>query len=73
MDKSVPAGAAILLDFISARRRAWRRLSTTKVIYGNNQNKLKKPVVSMTLAELEAKQASWSKRSATRRQARRNS
>lgn len=58
MDKTVPAGAALLLDFIGDTE-APRGYDT---IYGNNQSKLPKPITKMTLAEIQAAQPSWSKR-----------
>jgi muramidase (phage lysozyme) len=58
MDPTVPAGAARLLDFIGGIE-APRGYDT---IYGNNQGKLAKPVTSMTLAEVQSAQASWTKR-----------
>ncbi|WP_245427161.1 hypothetical protein [Mesorhizobium sp. YM1C-6-2] len=58
MDKTVPAGAAMLLDFIGGIE-APRGYDT---IYGNNQGKLPKPVTSMTLAEVQSEQGSWTKR-----------
>lgn len=57
MDKTVPAGAAILLDDIrdtevgTAERRGY------DVIYANRQDKLSKPITSMAVAELQAAQA----------------
>lgn len=58
MDKSVPAGAAMLLDFIGGIE-APKGYGT---IYGNNQDKLPKPLTSMTLAEVQASQSSWTRR-----------
>ncbi len=58
MDKTVPAGAALLLDFIGGIE-APKGYDT---VYGNNQGKLPKPVTSMTLAEIQAAQADWTKR-----------
>lgn len=57
MDKTVPAGAAMLLDFIGGIE-APRGYGT---IYGNKQHKLSKPLVEMTLAEVLAAQPGWSK------------
>ncbi len=58
MDKTVPAGAAILLDFIGdiEAPRGY------DVIYGNNQNKLPTPITKMTIGELIDAQASFTKR-----------
>ncbi|NKE77528.1 glycoside hydrolase family 104 protein [Ochrobactrum sp. MC-1LL] len=58
MDKTVPAGAALLLDFIGDIE-APRGYDT---IYGNNQDKLPKPITKMTLGELIDAQASFTKR-----------
>lgn len=58
MDKTVPAGAAMLLDVIGGIE-APRGYDT---IFGNNQGKLPKPVTSMTLAEVQSEQGSWTKR-----------
>jgi muramidase (phage lysozyme) len=57
MDKTVPAGAAYLLKFIYSIE-APKGYDT---IYGNNQGKLKKPITSMTLAEIQSAQQSWTK------------
>ena len=57
MDKTVPAGAAYLLDFIGDIE-APRGYDT---IYGNNQSKLKKPITKMTLGEIQRDQPAWSK------------
>ncbi len=58
MDKTVPAGAAILLDFIGdiEAPRGY------DVIYGNNQNKLPTPITKMTIGELIDAQSSFTKR-----------
>jgi muramidase (phage lysozyme) len=58
MDKTVPPGAALLLDFIGNIEAPLGY----ETIYGNNQRKLSKPITSMTLDELEAHQPSWTKR-----------
>jgi muramidase (phage lysozyme) len=58
MDNTVPAGAKRLLDFIGDIE-APKGYNT---IFGNNQNKLPKPVTKMTLAEIQAAQPSWTKR-----------
>ncbi|MGF3026501.1 hypothetical protein ACQVP2_27220 [Methylobacterium aquaticum] len=57
MDKNVPAGAALLLDFI-ASKEAPRGYGT---VYGNNQAKLAKPLTSMTLAEVIAAGPGWTR------------
>ena len=57
MDKTVPAGAAFLLDFIG-KIEAPRGYDT---VYGNNQRKLPKRVTSMTLYEIQQAQPRWTK------------
>jgi len=61
MDKTVPKGAAILLDFIRKTEVGTDARAGYDVIYGHNQTKLAKPVTQMTLAEIQAAQAKWSK------------
>lgn len=61
MDKSVPAGAAMLLDFIYRTETGMGPPDCYKVIYGHNQGKLAKPITSMTLDEVQAAQPGWSK------------
>lgn len=58
MDRTVPAGAALLLDFIGGIE-APRGYGT---IFGNNQGKLPTPVTSMTLAEVQLAQKGWTKK-----------
>ncbi|WP_172123238.1 hypothetical protein [Devosia sp. 919] len=58
MDKTVPAGAAILLDFIGGIE-APQGYGT---LYGNNQRVLPKPLVQMTVNEVIAAGPSWTKR-----------
>jgi len=58
MDKAVPTGAALLLDFIMSIE-APRGFDT---IYGNNQGKLPKPLTSMTLGDVINAQKSWTRR-----------
>lgn len=57
MDRNVPAGAALLLDFI-ASYEAPKGYGT---VYGNKQSRLPKPLTSMTLAEVIAAGPGWSK------------
>lgn len=57
MDRTVPAGAAYLLDFIGGIE-APKGYDT---IYGNNQNKLPLPITKMTLADVQTEQAEWTK------------
>ncbi|MNE69188.1 hypothetical protein D3C80_1648970 [compost metagenome] len=48
MGKTVPVGAALLLDFIGGIEAP----RGYNVIYGNNQDKLPKPITQMTIGEL---------------------
>ena len=57
MDKTVPAGAALLLDFIGDIE-APKGYGT---IYANKQSKLAKPLTSMTLGDVVDAQQTWSK------------
>ncbi|SDP08111.1 hypothetical protein [Phyllobacterium sp. OV277] len=57
MDRTVPKGAAILLDFIGDTE-APKGYGT---IYGNNQGKLGRPITSMTLGDIIDAQPAWSK------------
>lgn len=57
MDKTVPPGAALLLDFIGGIE-APKGYDT---IYDNKQDRLPKPVTTMTIAEVQAAQPGWSK------------
>lgn len=56
MDKTVPAGAAILLDDIRATEVGTAERRGYDVIYANAQGKLPKPITSMTVAELQVHQ-----------------
>jgi len=58
MDKTVPAGAAYLLEFIGTIE-APKGYDT---IYGNNQDKIDKPVTRMNLREVQEQQLTWTKR-----------
>jgi muramidase (phage lysozyme) len=58
MDRSIPPAAALLLDFIGDIE-APKGYDT---IYGNNQDKLKKRLTSMTLAEVQTQQREWTRR-----------
>lgn len=57
MDRTVPPGGAVLLDFIG-KTEAPKGYGT---IYGNNQGKLPKPLTSMTLGEVIKAGPSWTK------------
>lgn len=62
MDRTVPAGAAYLLTFISDTETSASAPACYEVIYGHNQHKLPKPLTSMTLAEVQLAQKTWSKK-----------
>jgi len=62
MDKTVPPGAALLLAFIYRTETSREPPECYEVIYGHNQNKLAKPLTKMTLDEVAAAQASWSRK-----------
>ena len=57
MDRTVPAGAALLLDFIGDIE-APRGYAT---IYGNNQHKLKTPLTQMTIGDVVDAQPGWTR------------
>lgn len=57
MDKTVPAPAAVLLDFIG-QTEAPRGYDT---IFGNNQGKLPKPLTTMTVDEVIAAGPTWTR------------
>ncbi|ASY56502.1 membrane protein [Sinorhizobium sp. CCBAU 05631] len=62
MDKTVPPGAAILLDFIRETEVGRKDRASYDVIYGHNQDKLPQPLTTMTYGEIVDAQKSWSKR-----------
>ncbi|MFU0504104.1 lysozyme family protein [Pseudaminobacter sp. NGMCC 1.201702] len=57
MDKTVPSGAAILLDFIRKTEVGTAEPRGYDVIYANKQAHLPKPITRMTVAELQAHQS----------------
>ncbi|MGU3574549.1 hypothetical protein ACLBWZ_03405 [Brucellaceae bacterium C25G] len=59
MDKTVPSGAKILLDFVRLIEVGGTDRASYDVIYGHNQDKLAKPVTSMSLGDLVDAQASF--------------
>lgn len=61
MDKTVPVGAALLLDFIRQTEVGRKDRASYDVIYANKQGTLAKPLTSMTLDEVLAAQRGWSK------------
>lgn len=60
MDKTVPAGAAILLGFIYRTETDQDPPGCYDVIFGNRQSALAKPLTQMTLGEVQAAQLTWS-------------
>ena len=52
MDRTVPSGAAILLDFIRKTEVGRDDRASYDVIYANKQGKLAKPLTSMTIGEI---------------------
>ena len=58
MDKSVPPGAAVLLDFIGGIEAP----AGYDTIFGNNQGKLAKPLTTMTFGEVVDAGKSWTRR-----------
>ncbi|WP_322883182.1 hypothetical protein U8C37_08960 [Sinorhizobium medicae] len=62
MDKTVPPGAAILLDFIRETEVGRSDRASYDVIYGHNQGKLPQPLTTMTYGEVVDAQKGWSKR-----------
>lgn len=61
MDKSIPAGAAMLLDFIGETEVGTSGPEGYGVIYAHKQGRLPKPLTSMTLGEVVDAQRGWSK------------
>lgn len=62
MDKTVPAGAALLLNFIRLTETGKADRSSYDVIYGHNEGKLPRPITSMTIGEVVDAQASFTRR-----------
>lgn len=62
MDKTVPKGAAILLDFIRETEVGRSDRASYDVIYGHNQDKLPTPVTSMNIGDLVDAQKSFTQR-----------
>jgi muramidase (phage lysozyme) len=58
MDKTVPAGAALLLDFIGKTETGKEGREGYDVIYAHAQGRLPKPITQMTIAELQGHQKS---------------
>lgn len=60
MDRTVPAGAALLLGFIYETETSAAPPACYRVIFGNRQSALAKPLTSMTIDEVLAAQKTWS-------------
>ncbi|EXL07433.1 membrane protein [Brucella anthropi] len=60
MDKTVPAGAALLLDFIYRTDAGKAPPHCYQVIFGNRQKHLPQPITQMTLGDLIDAQKNWS-------------
>jgi muramidase (phage lysozyme) len=61
MNKTVPSGAAILLDFIRDTEVGRSDRASYDVIYGNQQNELKQPLTRMSCGEIINGQKAWSR------------
>jgi muramidase (phage lysozyme) len=61
MDKTVPPGAAILLDFIRETEVGRSDRASYDVIYANKQGKLKQPLTTMNYGDIVDAQKGWSK------------
>lgn len=61
MDRTVPAGAAILLDFVRRTEVGRDDRASYEVIYANKQSRLPRPLTTMTVDEVIAAQRGWSK------------
>lgn len=62
MKRTIPGGAAILLAFIYETETGLSQPACYDVIYGHNQDKLAKPLTSMTYGDVVDAQKGWSKR-----------
>jgi len=60
MDKTVPAGAALLLAFIYETETSEPVPACYEVIYGHRQSSLAKPLTEMTIEEVQKAQLTWS-------------
>jgi muramidase (phage lysozyme) len=60
MDRTVPAGAALLLDFIYRTDAGKAPPLCYETIFGNRQNRLATPITKMTLGDLIDAQKNWS-------------
>lgn len=62
MDRTVPSGAARLLDFIRDTEVGTEAREGYDIIFGHNQSALPKRVTAMTVDEVLGSQRSWSQR-----------
>lgn len=62
MDRSVPTGAALLLDFVYRTDAGAPPPKCYDTIFDNRQNHLPKPLTSMTIGEVIDAQKNWSSR-----------
>ncbi len=62
MDRTVPAPAALILDFVRDTEVGKTDRSSYDVIFGFNQNKIAKPVTSMSVGDLVDEQKHWTQR-----------
>ncbi|MBZ3695088.1 lysozyme family protein [Phyllobacterium calauticae] len=60
MDRTIPRGAALLLDFVYRTDAGSPPPDCYEIIFGNRQNRLPKPITKMTLGELMDAQRNWS-------------
>lgn len=60
MDRTVPAGAALLLDFIYRTETDAAPPDCYRVIFGHRQSALAKPLTEMTLEDVQNAQLVWS-------------
>lgn len=61
MDPTVPAGAALLLDFIREIETGRRDATAYDTLYGHNERRLAKPLTRMTLDEVIAAGPGWTR------------
>ncbi|WP_299939209.1 hypothetical protein [uncultured Nitratireductor sp.] len=61
MDRTVPAGAALLLAFVYETETSRRPPECYEVIYAHRQDRLPKPLTRMTVDEVIAAQRNWSR------------
>ncbi|NRP74014.1 hypothetical protein ILFOPFJJ_04935 [Ensifer psoraleae] len=61
MHKTVPPGAAILLDFIRETEVGRKDRASYDVIYANKQKRLRQPLTTMIFGDVVDAQRSWSK------------